>query len=181
MEAEALYERYLAGDQAAGDALMLSLGDELMAYLRAFLHHPQDAEDMMLDCFTVLLVNKPKIKEGCFRAYLFKTARNKANRLWRLRLRRREFSLDEALLSEGDGPEVSAFRNETHAALNRCLNRIAPQYREALYLVYDLDMSYAQAAQVMGCSVTRMENLLKKGKAQMRLQLEREGITDADI
>ena len=78
-------------------------------------------------------------------------------------------------------PDDAVLKGETHAALRRCLNRIAPQYREALYLVYDLEMSYAQAAQVMACGMTRLQNLLKKGKAQMRHELEKEGITHADI
>ena len=70
MSDDALYCRYLAGDHAAGDQLMLRCGDALIAYLRGFLHNEQDAEDLMLDCFTVILVDKPRIAEGNFRAYL---------------------------------------------------------------------------------------------------------------
>ena len=81
MTDDELYHRYLSGDQSAGDELMLREGDALTAYLDAFLHHPQDAEDLMLDCFTVILVKKPAIRDGHFRAYLFRLARNQANRL----------------------------------------------------------------------------------------------------
>ena len=95
MTDDELYRQYLAGDQASGDALMLRYGDVLTAYLSAFLHNVQDAEDLMLDCFTVILIDRPKIGEGNFRAYLYKMARYKANRLWRVRFRRQEFSLDE--------------------------------------------------------------------------------------
>ena len=176
-----LYRAYLSGDASAGDQLRLRLGDALTAYLNAFLHSEQDAEDIMLDCFTVILVNKPAIADGAFRAYLFKMGRNKANRHWKLRFRRQEFSLDESLPSGDLSPETAIQDKERDRALHRCLNRIAPQYREALYLVYDLEMSYAQAAQVMSCGTTRIENLLKKGKAQMRHELEKEGITHADL
>ena len=181
MTDDELYRQYLSGDASAGDALMLRLGDALTAYLNAFLHSEQDAEDIMLDCFTVILVNKPTIADGAFRAYLFKMGRNKANRHWKLRFRRQVFSLDESLPSGNLSPETAIQDKERDRALHRCLNRIAPQYREALYLVYDLEMSYAQAAQVMSCGTTRIENLLKKGKAQMRRELEKEGITHADL
>jgi len=181
MTGDELYRQYLAGDASAGDQLMLRLGDSLTAYLDAFLHNAQDAEDMMLDCFTVILVNRPAIADGAFRAYLFRMARNKANRIWRLRMKRREFSLDETLPSGDASPEDMIRDSERGRILHRCLNRIAPQYREALYLVYDLEMSYAQAAQVMACDTTRIENLLKKGKIQMRRELEKEGITHADL
>lgn len=183
-----LYRRYLAGDSSAGDQLMLQYGDQLMAYLDAFLHNLHDAEDLMLDCFAVILVKKPQIREGNFRAYLFRVARNKANRLWRLRMKRNEFSLDDTgrtvLLAEGTGrtvPLAEMERKERNAALERCLNRIAPQYREALSLVYEFGMTYSQASEVLGCSTKKIDNLLANEKKQLRQELEKEGITHADI
>lgn len=180
-----LYREYLAGDTCAGDTLMLRYADPLTAYLDAFLHNAQDAEDLMLDCFTVILVDKPKIREGHFRAYLFKTARNMANRLWRVRFSRQEFSLDETLgetlPAKEDTPEEAIRKKDRNAILMRCLDRIAPQYREALWLVYGLDLSYADAAAVLGGNVKRVENLLSNGKKSLRKELEKEGITYADI
>lgn len=181
MTDDELYLAYVGGDPPSGDALMLRHGDALTAYLSAFLHSREDAEDMMLDCFAALLVNKPRIGEGRFRAYLYRMARNRANSLWRLRFRRRTFRLDEETPAPGAAPEEALASDERSAALARCLNRIAPQYREALYLVYDLGMSYAQAGEVLGCGGVRVENLLKKGKMRMREELEKEGITRADL
>ena len=181
MTDDRLYRQYLAGDQAAGDELMLRYGDALTAYLDAFLHNAQDAEDLMLECFSVILVDKPRIADGNFRAYLFKTARNKANHLWRLRFRRQEFSLDETLAAAGDSPEDIVWVGERNAILQRCLNRIAPQYREALWLFYYMNLSYEQAAKVMNGSTKKIEDLLKNGKKRLRAELEKEGITHADI
>ncbi len=185
MSDDRLYKEYLEGDRSAGDRLMLRYGDAVTAYLDGFLRDPQDAEDLMLDCFTVILVNKPKIAEGCFRAYLFKMARNKANSLWRTRFRRREFSLEddlcEILPADGPSPEEGIIKNERSAALQRCLKRIAPQYREALWLVYMTGLSYKDAAEVLGCGAKKVENLLNNGKARLRLELEKEGITHADL
>ena len=181
MSEDLLYRQYLKGDQSAGDQLMLDLGDALTAYLDAFLHNTQDAEDLMLDSFADIFVRRPSVKEGHFRAYLYKVARNKANRLWRLRFRRNEFSLEEAPELGEDRMEDSVWEGERSAILKRCLNRIAPQYREALYLYYDMDMSYAQAAEAMGCSTKKVEDLLRNGKKSLRKELEKEGITHADI
>ena len=180
MTDDELYLQYLAGDTSAGDQLMLRYGDTLTAYLDGFVHHPQDAEDLMLDCFAVILVGKPEIREGNFRAYLFRIARNKVNRLWRVRLRRQEFTPDDTLASPDQNPEDTALKNERSEALNRCLNRIAPQYREALWLVYVMEMSYAQVALAQECSVIRVQNLVENGKKQLRRELEKEGITNAD-
>ncbi len=175
-----LYRQYLSGDQSAGDALMLRNKGSLTSYLFAFLHNAHDAEDLMLDCFTVILVDKPKITEGNFSAYLYRMARNKANRLWRLKLKQREFVLDESLTTQGFSPEDQVRLHERDTIINRCLNRISPQCREALWLVYVLDMRYTQAADVLGCSVKKIDHLLDNGKKQLQKELEKEGVTDAD-
>lgn len=181
MSDDELYRQYLAGDPSAGDTLMLRHADALTAYLCGFLHSPQDAEDLMLDCFSVILVNKPKIRDGNFRAYLFRVARYKANRLWKTRFRRSEFSLDEDLPSREDTPEETAWKGERNIILEKCLNRIEPRYREALWLVYPMGMSYTQAADVLGTSPKKIDNLLAQGKKLLRRELEKEGITRADI
>ena len=181
MTEDELYRQYLAGDDSAGDQLMLLRGDPLTAYLDAFVHNAHDAEDLMLDCFAVILFNRPKIREGGFRAYLFQMARNKARRLWRVRLKRQEFRLDENTISRETTPEGYIEKAERDEILYRCLNRIAPQYREALWLVYGEEMTYAQAGQIMGCSTVKTENLLKHGRKRLRKELEKEGISHADL
>ena len=181
MTDDELYRRYLTGDQPAGDQLMLRYGDALTAYLEGFLHNAQDAEDLMLDCFTVILVKKPSVTDGNFRAYLFKMARNMVNRRWKLRFRRQEFELDETLAVPEPSPEDNVWKSERSEILHDCLNRIAPQYREALWLYYFMDLSYAEAAKIMGGSEKKIEDLLRNGKKRLRLELEKEGITHADI
>lgn len=70
---------------------------------------------------------------------------------------------------------------ERDRTLHRCLNRIAPQYREALYLVVDQGLSYAQAASLLGCKTKKVEDLLKNGRKRLRLELAKEGITREDL
>ena len=181
MSDDQLYQQYLSGDQAAGDQLMIRYADMLTAYLDGFLHNVHDAEDLMLDCFTVILVNKPAIREGNFRAYLFRVARNKANRFWKIRLRQPEFSLDGELPPERDSLEDAFSGSERSIILQKCLNRVAPQYREALWLFYYMGFNYVQAAGVLGCSRKKIDNLLRNGRNSLRRELEKEGITQTDF
>lgn len=174
-----LYRQYLAGNAAAGDQLMLKLSKPVTSYLAAFLHCMEDAEDLMLECFSVILVDKPQIMEGHFRAYLFRMARLKANSLWRRKLRHVEFALEEDVASEDDTPEDIAVKSDRDSIVQRCLNRIAPQYREALWLIYGMGMSYTDAAAILRCNNKRIDNLLMNGKKQMRRELEKEGVTSA--
>ena len=180
---------------------MLRYDNMLIAYLNSFLHNPEDAEDLMIDCFTVILADKPRIKEGCFKAYLFKVAHHKACRFYKQREKRREvtFSAFEfqqdgvpgvlwqeekqitAGIAKGLQPEDAILIKERDDALYQCLAGIAPQYREALWLVYGNDLSYEQAAKALGCSKKKINNLINNGKKALRAQLEKEGIkTDHD-
>ena len=185
MRDDQLYREFLSGDQSAGDRLMLRYADALTAYLDGILHNAHDAEDLMLECFSVILVDKPKITEGNFRAYLFKVARNKANHLWKLRFRRQEFSpeeeLTETIPDEESLPEDRLWIRERNELLRKCLNRIAPQYREALWLFYFMDLRYAQIAEIMRCGTKKVEDMLRNGRARLKQELGKEGITRDDI
>ena len=176
-----LYKRYLKGDAASGDALMLKYGDMLMAYLTSFTGNECDAEDLMLDCFTVILVDKPKIGDGAFKAYLFKVARHKACRLYRKKVRLNEFELPEDIPEKDSAPEKTLLERERDDLLRKCLERIAPQYRETLWLIFFLGLSYEEASKVLGCGKKRIDNLLSNGKKSLKAELEKEGITDTDI
>ena len=176
---DALYSQYLAGDESACDALMLRYGDAVVAYLYGFLHNYQDAEDLMLEVFARIMVRRPAIREGCFRAYLFKSARHEAARFHRVRTRVQEFALDDALPPSEDSPEDAVMRSERGAALQRCLARTDARYREPLWLVYAMGLSYAQAASVLGCSAKNVDNLVAAGKKLLRRELEKEGVTHA--
>jgi RNA polymerase sigma-70 factor (ECF subfamily) len=182
-----LYKNYLEGNKACGDELMLRYADSLTAYLNAFLKNMEDAEDLMLETFTVILVDKPKIGEGCFRAYLYKVARHKACRLWRKKVKQSEFfvpqddedgeNVMENVASESGQPEDEFLRGELGYTVRKCLNIIAPQYREALWLIYGTGLNYEQAAGVLGCSRKRVDNLLLNGRRALKAELAKEGIT----
>ena len=63
--------------------------------------------------------------------------------------------------------------------LKLCMEGIDSQTREALWLVYVEDMSYAQGAMVMGVSTKKIDHLLDRGKKRLRTELEKEGVSHA--
>ena len=161
--------------------LLIRHGDSLTLYLNARLRDWHEAEDLMIEAFARIMVKRPGIRDGGFKAYLFKTARNLAARSESKRKRLATFELDtyEEDASEPDRAVSRLLETERKTALHRCLGRIDPVYREALWLVYAEDMSYAQAADVLGTTRKRIDNLLSQGKQLMRRELEKEGVTDA--
>ena len=177
---ETLYRQYIDGDDEGLDALMKKYGDPLTLYIDGYLHDVHEAEELMLDVFAYLFTRKPPIRDGGFKTYLYKAARHMALR--RKSKRRRLFSLDE-LAEEPDGrllAEEVIRTKERDRILHFCMAEMNPDYREVLYLTYFEDMSYAQAAEVMGTTVKQITNLVYRGKESLRRLLEREGVTNAE-
>ena len=177
---ETLYRQYLNGDDAGLEALMKKYGDPLTLYIDGYLHDVHEAEELMLDVFAYLFTKKPKLRDGGFKAYLYKAARHMALR--RRSKRRSLFCLDE-LESEPDGrllAEEVIQTEERNRVLHFCMDEMNPDYREVLYLTYFEGMSYAQAAEVTGKTVKQITNLVYRGKESLRRLLEREGITNAE-
>lgn len=60
------------------------------------------------------------------------------------------------------------------------MNALKPEYREALFLVYFEDLSYRDAAAVLGKNERQITNLIHRGKQSLKTILEREGFSYAD-
>ncbi|MFR8331714.1 MAG: sigma-70 family RNA polymerase sigma factor [Oscillospiraceae bacterium] len=177
---ESLYRQYLSGDDEGLDALMKKYGDPLTLYIDGYLHDVHEAEELMLDVFAYLFTKKPRIRDGGFKAYLYKAARHMALR--HKSKRKPLFSLD-ALTGEPEGrllAEEVIRTEERNRILHFCMDEMNPDYREVLYLTYFEGMSYAQAAEVTGKTVKQITNMVYRGKESLRRLLEREGITNAE-
>jgi len=181
MNDDELYSRFLNGETAAYDELLIRYGDSLTFYLCGYLHNLQDSEDMMIEAFARIMAKKPSIGGGNFKAYLYKTARNLASRFHSIFRRPDEFSLDNLAFEPADAAAMKEklLSDERKRALHICLERIEPELREVLWLIYFEEMSYAEAAVVMGVNTKRVDHLLYRGKKQMIKELESEGITNA--
>ena len=177
-----LYSRFLTGDASAVDDLMRKYAGRLILYLDAMIHNVRDAEDLVIETFAAIMTKRPAIREGGFQAYLYQAARNRTTRF---RLRRSKisvFSLDEDEVEQLQAvrPEDEFLRDEKRQAVRNCLNRIEPDCREAIWLTFFEGLSYTEAASVMGTDAKRIDNLLTKGKKNMRSELAKEGILCAD-
>ena len=176
-EDDRLYNGFLTGDLSSFDALISRYTGRLVLYLNGLTHNIHDAEDLAIETFAAIMVKKPAIHPGNFQAYLYKAARNRATRFRLLRRRMTVFDPEDVRMEEAMAvrPEDEFLWDERRQAVHRGLKRIDPETREALWLVYFEEMSYAQAAQVLDVNAKRIDNLLSRGKRLMK-----EGFTNAD-
>ena len=129
--------------------LMKKYGNPLTLYINGYLHDIHEAEDLMIEVFSYLFSKRPPIRDGGFRAYLYKAARHMALR--HKSIRRHHFCLDD-LTKEPEGGKLvdEVIRTkERNQILHLCMGELHPDYREALYLTYFEGMSYRQVAEVM--------------------------------
>ena len=176
-----LYNAYLLGDGSSFDELMIRYGDSLTYYLAGRLGSLEEAEDMMIEAFARIMVKKPNIREGNFKAYLFKTARNLVAHFHIKRSRYQVFSLDEMELDPEGGtvPDSLVIDEERRKILKICMDRIDPEMKEALWLYYFEDLSYEEISSVMKINRKKTDNLLSRGKQKLKAELEKEGINHA--
>ena len=179
---ETAYRRYLDGEQSAADLLVEKYGDALTLYINGYLKDMHEAEDLMIEAFSQIFAKeRPITGAGAFKAYLYKTARNlalrhrKKHRLSFLRFEELDFELKADALAD-----TELFRTERSRQLYDALEKLKPEYREALYLVYFEEMSYRNAATVMNQSEGQITKLVYRGKQNLKAILEREGFAYAD-
>lgn len=168
---ETAYRKYLAGDEAAAQLLVERYGDALTLYINGVLGDIHEAEDLMIEAFAHIFARERPIQDGCFKAYLYKPGRNLA---LRCKTRRRFFLPLEELPDEALA-ETGSLQNEQHRQLYAALGKLKKEYRETLFLVYFEELSYRQAAQVLGRTEQQVTNLVYRGKQQLKQLLEQEG------
>lgn len=174
------YNRFLEGEINAFGDTVSEYADRLLYYICTYTKNPTAAEDLMEDVFAELIVRKKSFDtEKAFRAYLYKTARNKALNYIKKNARYTDWDdtgqqqePDEQLLDE------QLISRERKELLHACMAELKDEYREAVYLVYFEQLSYEQAAKVMKKSKKQIDNLLVRAKAALKTRLEREGITN---
>lgn len=174
---ERLFERLVDGDQECLRPLMERYGDACTLYVNGYVRDINYAEDIMIEAFSRMLAKHPRLRKGGFKPYLYKTARNLALR--HITLRNRFMSVEDLDAEPGSLEEVekSILREERDRVLYHCLEKISPNYREALYLVYIEGMSYEKAGLIMRKTRKQVDHLVERGKKAMKPLLVEEGIS----
>lgn len=182
MTDEALYRAYLSGDDAGLSLLIERYGNRLTFYINGYLHDMHESEDLMIEAFAYLISKKPQIKEGCFKAYLYKMARNLSLRFITKKRLNQCFSFEE-IEKEPESKiliDEVVQKGELNQSLRFCMDQLKAEYREALYLVYFENMRHSEAAKVMKKSERQVSDLVYRGRNSLRKYLEQEGITNAE-
>ena len=177
---ELIYERYLRrGDSEDLRVLLLRYRERLTLFLFGYVHNMEDAEELMLDAFAAAASGTARFSgRSSFRTWLFAIGRNLALR----RLRKRgptSEALREETLSGDPAPETELLRQERNRRLYQAMEKLNPDYRQVLWLLYFEELSHEEIARVTGKSRKQVYNCAARGKAALREMLERMESEDA--
>lgn len=145
---------------------LVALLPHLRAFARGLCGRPDHADDLVQDAFLRAWAARESFRPGTsLRAWTFTILRN--HYLNSLRRSARESELDDAtaerLLVDRPRQEDSLHVDD----LQRALDRLSDERREALLLVGASGFSYEEAAQVCGVPVGTMKSRVARGRAQL--------------
>ncbi|NQX49846.1 RNA polymerase sigma factor [Paenibacillus tritici] len=184
-EEEAVLSRFREGSLEAFEWLVRRYREPAVRFAYHLTGDYHTAEDLAQDCFAYLLVYPEKYdRRASFTTYLFTILRNKS--IDSMRKRKRQQSLSGAQEDQraertgsihtagSDDPERVAIIREEDLEWRRRLRQMKPDYGQAVYLVDVEQMSYEQAAAVMGRNTVSFKVLLHRARKKLRQIYDKE-------
>ena len=172
------YRRFLDGDESAFDEIMRELFDNLVFFIDRYVHDIHAAEDIAIDAFSDLVVNKHRYNfKVTLKTYLFMLGRSRALNYIKHRkvIDFVELTEAEKASSEQETLEDIVLADERKRVVNNALNSLPDDMRVVIHLIYFEDLSYDEAARVMKKNRKQVDNLLYRAKKELRIILGKDG------
>ncbi len=170
-------------DQSGLAEIIREYRDGLILYLNSFVGNIHTAEELAEDTFVLLGTKKPRDKgNGSFKTWLYTIGRNIAINYLKKSSKRKEISIDDCIeLKSQTDLEENYIKEERKITLHKAMQRLKPEYRQILWLVYFEGFSLKQAASVMKKSVHNTETLVYRARNSLKSRLETEGFSFEEL
>lgn len=164
------YRRFLDGDEAAFDEIMESLFYSVVFFTDRIVKDRHTAEDIAIDVFADLVVHRHRYNfKVSLKTYLMMLARSRGLDYLRRRKLLRFVPLTEAeQLPEALTLEDRILSDERKRAVHQALEALPEEMGIALHLCYIEGLSYDETAKVMKKTQKQVDNLLYRGKKELR-------------
>jgi RNA polymerase sigma-70 factor (ECF subfamily) len=179
-----LLERLRAGDEQAFELLFRSYYPGLLRFAHAHLGDRGEAEDVVHDVFLRVWRERERVGgDRSLRVYLLASVRNRVIDVVRHRAVRRRWVQEDAGEREDGGGGMLGVRapalasegvelGELDAAIRQAVAALPERCRTAFLLCKEQELTYAQAAEVMGVSPATVKTQIARALAALRVSLE---------
>ena len=167
-----LLDRWRAGDNAAGQALLQRYFDSIYGFFETKCE--AEADELTQSTFFACVKSRDQFRaQSSFRTYLFTIARHELHRLLRTRQRRDDkldFELSSiAQLISTPGTKIS--RNQEHGRLIEALRSLPVEQQTLLELHYWEDMDIPALAEVFDAPTATIRTRLHRARKALRDRL----------
>ena len=175
-EDEALMLAWAGGDAAAFEALYRRHRDPLFRFLLGQLRDRPLAEEIYQDVWQRVIAARSGWKpEAAFTTWLYRIAHNRLNDHWRAQRHRPPAPLDAdlrtAALAAPDDPEGLAGRDEERERLQRALDELPDEQREAVLLRLQQELSLEEIGRITGVGRETVKSRLRYALDKLRARL----------
>ena len=178
------YRSFLQGDDEAFVRIIRDYKDGLILYLNGFANNILTAEELTEEVFFKLVTRKPRFNEkSSFKTWLYAIGRNTAVDYLRRNSKQKEVSAEEIRETEDErlSIEQSYIKQERLLLIHRAMEKLKPEYRQVLWLIYFEDFSQKETAKIMKKSVHSVETLVYRARLALKAELEKGGFIYEDI
>jgi RNA polymerase sigma-70 factor (ECF subfamily) len=184
-----LVRRCLAGDNSAWEEIVRLHNRRIYNLCYRFTNSPDEAQDLTQDVFIRVYrtLASYDVGKGAFVTWLTTLTRNllvdhfrrsKQDRVTDsidagLREEEDSLSLSDRLEDPGPTPDDRLASKETQKMVQKALERLSPDLREAVILRDLQDMDYKEIAQVLGIPEGTVKSRISRGRAELARLLER--------
>lgn len=175
-----IYLRFLEGDRSALEKLIELFAESLTLFINGFINNMIDAEDLMIEAFSRLVVNGKSFSgKSSLKTYLFTIGRNLAFSYLKRLKKEKCLSLEyeNFEVAEEVALEMSFLNNERRRELYSAMKGLRSDYREVLYLLYFENMSYKDIGRVLKKNEMQVASFIYRAKLSLKVKLENEGFT----
>lgn len=175
------YQLFLDGDQKGFEQLVYKYKDNLIYFLQRYVKSPEQAEDLAQDAFVEILVHKERFQfKYSFKTYLFTIGRNKAVDF--IRKNRHQIPIEELSEWQDQGQKLleQIVRKEERKRVLQAVKQLKEDYQRAIYLIDLEELSYHEAAGVLGKTMPQMKILIHRARKALKKEMEKEGYEYAD-
>jgi RNA polymerase sigma factor (sigma-70 family) len=164
------------GDRQWFEGIVLSLARPATKFANVLVHDFDLAEEIVQEAFARMWAspNTPSV-EVEFRRYLYRTITNLAHDYYRRRSRR---SSSEAPIPVVVNPLELAEARASDEAMKAALDILGLRERQAIYLRYFEDQSFAETARIMGARQVTVRVMVHRALGKLRRHMSESSLSD---
>jgi RNA polymerase sigma-70 factor (ECF subfamily) len=185
-----LVEAHLQGESGAFEALVRLHGPSILGYLTKMTAHRDQAEDLFHETFVRAHERAGQFRGQNLKGWLFTIAARLAAGHFRRQKRNATISLNQpaGVCADGvhcgtlegiipdtaAGPDAEAELEEKRRLVRSALGKLPEKQRSAIILCYYHQMTYAQIAETMGCSLGAVKTHIFRAMKRLSTLLDKQ-------